>query len=616
MNKIQLNKFQYHPFHLVENSPWPILVSFSLLSLTTGAVMYLQGYPNGGLLLTLGLILTASGMGLWFRDVITEGTYEGHHTKQVQKGLIIGIVLFIISEIFAFFSVFWAFFHSSLSPAIEIGGMWPPLGITPLDPFSIPLLNTFLLLSSGAFVTWSHHSLILGNRRGAITGLLICVILAIIFTALQGVEYYETTFTMADSVFGTVFFASTGLHGIHVIIGTIFLFVGLIRIVNYHLTDTHHIGYESSILYWHMVDVVWLFLYIAVYYWGGDSGMEPSISNSVTLISSFSPSSCHRHASTFVPGGLENKASNSTSKLNPNIISGIFDGDGTFSYTITKHPYGYLGWRVIISCGLVAKKTNANLKMLYEINKFFGNVGLISSEKSSNACRLRFIGIANCLTVKAHFDKYPLLSYKLVYYQLWSKVLNILAHPSKEHLTMKGLNEIVSLKQHSKKGISPVLAKHFTDIEPLLSPVYSPDFSQITIDWVAGFISADGSFGLRFRKITDKVSENCCGEIIITQHNISLLLLKQIVTFLGVGKIYHRKSQEVSIIKISNIKDINLFINKLAQTKILGSKALDYADFVRGINLINNKAHLTNEGFIEFKKLSQGMNKNRPNDSE
>lgn len=120
MNNIQLNKFQYHPFHLVETSPWPILVSFSLLSLTTGAVMYLQGYSNGGLLLTLGIILTVSGMGLWFRDVITEGTYEGHHTKQVQKGLIIGIVLFIISEVFAFFSVFWAFFHSSLSPAIEI----------------------------------------------------------------------------------------------------------------------------------------------------------------------------------------------------------------------------------------------------------------------------------------------------------------------------------------------------------------------------------------------------------------------------------------------------------------------------------------------------------------
>jgi cytochrome c oxidase subunit 3 len=270
MKNIKLNKFQYHPFHLVENSPWPILLSFSLLSLTTGAVMYLQGYPNGGLLLTLGFILTASGMGLWFRDVITEGTYEGHHTKQVQKGIIIGIVLFIISEVFAFFSVFWAFFHSSLSPAIEIGGVWPPLGITPLDPFSIPLLNTFLLLSSGAFVTYGHHALIAGDRKGAIFGTLITIILAIVFTVLQYIEYSEAGFTIADSVFGTVFFASTGLHGLHVIVGTIFITVGFIRILNYHLTDTHHIGHESGILYWHFVDVVWLFLFIAVYYWGGN----------------------------------------------------------------------------------------------------------------------------------------------------------------------------------------------------------------------------------------------------------------------------------------------------------------------------------------------------------
>src|ERR1700729_1936822 len=249
MNNIQLNKFQYHPFHLVENSPWPILLSFSLLSLTTGAVMYLQGYPNGGLLLTLGLILTASGMGLWFRDVITEGTYEGHHTKQVQKGLIIGLVLFIISEVFAFFSVFWAFFHSSLSPAIEIGGTWPPLGITPLDAFAIPLLNTFLLLSSGAFVTYGHHALIAGNRKGAIIGTIFTIILAIVFTALQYFEYSEAAFTMSDSVYGSAFYASTGLHGFHVIIGTIFISVGLFRIINYHLTDTHHQGHEAGILY-------------------------------------------------------------------------------------------------------------------------------------------------------------------------------------------------------------------------------------------------------------------------------------------------------------------------------------------------------------------------------
>jgi len=270
MNKINRNQFQSFPYHLVDPSPWPILVSFSLLSLTLGAVMYMQGFTYGGYLLSLGFTLTVFGMILWFRDIITEGTYLGHHTIQVQKGLTIGVVLFIISEVFAFLSVFWAFFHSSLSPTIEIGGVWPPQGITPLDPFAIPLLNTILLLSSGAFVTYGHHALIQGDRRGAILGTLLTIIFAIIFTALQYYEYSESSFTMSDSVYGTVFYASTGLHGLHVIIGTLFILVGFIRIINYHLTDTHHQGHEAAILYWHFVDVVWLFLFIAVYYWGGN----------------------------------------------------------------------------------------------------------------------------------------------------------------------------------------------------------------------------------------------------------------------------------------------------------------------------------------------------------
>ena len=141
---INRNLYQKFPYHLVDPSNWPILVSFSLLNLTIGAVAYMHGYPNGGSILSLGLILTVAGMILWFRDVITEGTYLGFHTTEVQKGLIIGFILFIISEVFAFLSVFWAFFHSSLSPAVEIGGVWPPQGITALDPFSIPLLNTML----------------------------------------------------------------------------------------------------------------------------------------------------------------------------------------------------------------------------------------------------------------------------------------------------------------------------------------------------------------------------------------------------------------------------------------------------------------------------------------
>jgi len=213
-----MNKFQFFPFHLVDPSPWPILLSFSLLNLTIGAVAYMHGFSYGGYILTLGFILTTYGMILWFRDVVVEATYLGHHTKEVKNGLMIGVLLFIVSEIFAFLSVFWAFFHSSLSPAIEIGGTWPPLGITPLDPFAIPLLNTFLLLSSGAFITYGHHALIAGNRKAAIDGVIITIILAIIFTGLQYFEYSEAGFTMSDGVYGSAFYASTGLHGLTTIV--------------------------------------------------------------------------------------------------------------------------------------------------------------------------------------------------------------------------------------------------------------------------------------------------------------------------------------------------------------------------------------------------------------
>jgi cytochrome c oxidase subunit 3 len=262
-------KFQLFPFHLVEPSPWPLLTSFALLTLTIGAVMYLHNFNNGGLLLNLGLFLTASGMTLWFRDVITESTLLGCHTKEVKKGLILGFALFILSEVFAFLSVFWAFFHSSLAPTLEIGGIWPPVGITALDPFAIPLLNTLLLLSSGAFVTYGHHALIAGDRKAALVGTFLTIVLAIIFTSFQYYEYSEAAFSMSDGVYGSVFYASTGLHGMHVIVGTIFLIVGLYRIWNHHLTRNHHVGHESGILYWHFVDIVWLFLFMAVYFWGG-----------------------------------------------------------------------------------------------------------------------------------------------------------------------------------------------------------------------------------------------------------------------------------------------------------------------------------------------------------
>jgi len=271
IKNINRSSFQAFPYHIVDPSPWPILLSFSLLYLALSAVMYMHGYSYGDSLLNLSLSLTVFGMALWFRDIIIESTLRGDHTKEVTKGLTIGIVLFIISEVFAFLSVFWAFFHSSLSPAIELGGIWPPQGIEALNAFAIPLLNTFLLLSSGAYVTYGHHALIKGDRKGAIAAILMTIILALVFTAFQYVEYTEAGFTISDSVFGSSFYASTGLHGFHVIVGTLYIGVAFFRFLNYHLTKTHHVGFEGSILYWHFVDVVWLFLFIVVYYWGGNN---------------------------------------------------------------------------------------------------------------------------------------------------------------------------------------------------------------------------------------------------------------------------------------------------------------------------------------------------------
>jgi len=268
MTNLIRSSFQDHPFHLVSPSPWPLYISICLLSLTTSTALSMHNFSNAYYLLYLALILVILSMLLWFRDITAEGTFLGNHTMSVQRGLNVGVILFIISEVLFFAAIFWAFFHSALTPTIELGAQWPPLGVEPINPFELPLLNTVILLSSGATITYAHHSLIKGERKGSLYGSIATIILAIIFTTFQGIEYSVSSFTLSDGVFGTCFFFGTGFHGLHVIIGTIFLSVGLWRIFAYHLTDNHHLGFEAGILYWHFVDVVWLFLFIAIYYWG------------------------------------------------------------------------------------------------------------------------------------------------------------------------------------------------------------------------------------------------------------------------------------------------------------------------------------------------------------
>jgi cytochrome c oxidase subunit 3 len=261
---------QGHPFHLVDPSPWPFTGAFGALTLTFGAVMYMHGYVGGGLTLVLGFFLVILTMAGWWRDIVREGAFEGHHTREVQVGLRQGMLLFIVSEVMFFFAFFWAFFHSSMNPTIDIV-QWPPLGIEVIGPWGVPLLNTVILLTSGATVTWSHHAIFTGNFRRTVEGLALTVFLGCFFLCVQMLEYVEAPFTISDSVYGSTFFMTTGFHGFHVLIGTIFLIVCLVRLYNQEFSREHHVGFESAIWYWHFVDVVWLFLFVVVYWWGGSS---------------------------------------------------------------------------------------------------------------------------------------------------------------------------------------------------------------------------------------------------------------------------------------------------------------------------------------------------------
>lgn len=256
-----------HPYHLVNYSPWPITGAIRTLTLVSGLVKWFNQFNIN--LFALGLIITLITIYQWWRDISREGTFQGIHTNCVVNGLKWGIILFIISEIFFFISFFWRFFHRRLSPTVELGINWPPNGILPFNPFQIPLLNTIILLSSGVSVTWAHHRLIENNHSQTTNRLIITVILGVYFTILQAYEYVEAPFSIADSIYGSTFFIATGFHGLHVLIGTNFLIVCLIRHINFHFSKIHHFGFEAAAWYWHFVDVVWIFLYVTIYWWGG-----------------------------------------------------------------------------------------------------------------------------------------------------------------------------------------------------------------------------------------------------------------------------------------------------------------------------------------------------------
>ena len=264
---INMSNVIRHPYHMVDESPWPLVSSTGAFFVTSGLVKWF--YAHSLDLLLLGLLVIALVIAQWWHDVRKEASFQGLHTSYVELGLRWGIILFIVSEVFFFLSFFWAFFHRSLAPTVELGRSWPPMSIIRFNPFNVPLLNTVVLLSSGATVTWAHHALMSNDHSSSCSALTVTVGLGLYFTGLQAIEYIEAPFRMADRVYGSTFFIATGFHGLHVIIGTRFLLVCLWRTLSSHFTFNRHFGFEAAAWYWHFVDVVWLFLFLTIYWWGG-----------------------------------------------------------------------------------------------------------------------------------------------------------------------------------------------------------------------------------------------------------------------------------------------------------------------------------------------------------
>jgi cytochrome c oxidase subunit 3 len=264
-----------HQYHILPPSIWPLFGSMAALVLASGGIMWMHNMPSANLVFfagVAGILITFFG---WWSDVIREA-HAGDHTPIVQLHLRYGMILFIASEVMFFVGWFWAWFDFALFPSTveAVGGQWPPKGMHVLDAWKLPLLNTLILLCSGTTVTWAHHALLHNDRKSLKTGLWLTIILGLVFTMLQAVEYMEAPFPFKaasehGSSYGGAFFMATGFHGFHVLVGTIFLIVNLVRVYKGHFTPRQHFGFEAAAWYWHFVDVVWLFLFASIYVWGG-----------------------------------------------------------------------------------------------------------------------------------------------------------------------------------------------------------------------------------------------------------------------------------------------------------------------------------------------------------
>jgi len=268
-----MSNIKNHPYHILPLSSLPLLTSICTFFLFYSGVLWMHGSNYGKFIFFISIIGMVTCVYKWWASIIHEALIEKCHNFVVQNGLKAGMGLFILSEVM-FFAVFFAsIFHFSLSPSgvlegpwVVAEGIWPPKNIELIYPWNVPFMNTLILLLSGTTVTWAHHSLINKNTKDAAIALLYSVILGLTFTIFQAIEYWHIIFKISDGIYPSNFYLATGFHGVHVIIGTIFLTICYFRTLKGQFDyPNSHLGFEFAAWYWHFVDVVWLFLFIFVY---------------------------------------------------------------------------------------------------------------------------------------------------------------------------------------------------------------------------------------------------------------------------------------------------------------------------------------------------------------
>lgn len=481
-------------------------------------------------------------------------TYLGDHTLAVQKGLNLGVILFIVSEAMFFVAIFWAFFHSALTPTVELGAQWPPVGIEPVNPFELPLLNTILLLSSGATVTWAHHSVIQGERVGSLYGSLATVLLAVIFTVFQAIEYSVSSFTISDGAFGTCFFFGTGFHGF--LLHKPFFNCKNINSISTFLINTN---IKKKVFY---------------------STTAPSLNKLDT-------------------------------ELSPYWVTGFADAESSFSLKLSKKSTSRSGWHVIPEFRI--ELHSRDILLLRKIHSYFG-VGFISEHLSLNKVVYSVQSYRDIASVIIpHFYQYPLVTQKKADYLLFKQAINLLNLNVQSDI--EGIRSIISIKASMNWGLSEKLRFQFPTVISVPRPVVS--FESIADpNWLAGFVDGEGCFYVNTKKAKAYLTGfQVIMTFSITQHVRDELLFNKFLDYLGCGKIekVSTRPNEVRFVvyKFSDI--LNKIIPFFQNYPLQGIKLQDFHDFCKIANIMEKKDHLTLEGLKKIKSLKSGMNTGRIN---